>query len=336
MLRKLLFTLLGFVGSVVLLEVILHMFPVATGYGYGPVDAANPILQGTAFAPYTYSLGWNFRRVSHGTLNNEGFISDRNYGPNGGDSVVVVGDSYVQAAAVPEGLNLHAQLAARLRPVEVAGLSRAGGSLPDYLAMARWGVDRYHAGVLVVLIVSGDVADSVNPKAGGYYFQQTVQGYVNTRIDRAKLGNVQQTLNRSMLFRYLYDNLAFTVNFPERPQVPTIAVAGDAARLERYRQICKFFLDQLVLIMPPEKIVLLIYPGRRAGSFVYDTDVNVMRDSAQQRGFRVLNLGPLFATYEEHNRHRLDASPIDSHWNALAQQVVADELAPQLHDILSK
>lgn len=332
--RKLLFVVSGFLASLVLAEIVLRIFPVATGYGYKPVNAEEPVLRGTALAPYTYSLGWNFRRVSHGMLNNDGFISDRNYKPSVGNGVLLVGDSYVQAAAVPENLNLHAQLATRLRPVEVAGISRAGGALPDYVAMARWGVARYHTGVLIVLIVSGDVADSLTPKTGGYYFQQTAQGYVQTRVDRAPLGCVQETLNKSMLFRYLYDNLAFTVNFPTRPQIPAIAVAGDMAKQEKYGQVCEFFLGHLLQILPREKIVLLIHRSRKSGTFVYDTDVDVLRDNALQRGFRVLDLGPLFTEYEGRNRQRLDSSPVDTHWNILAQQFVADELAPQLRDIL--
>ena len=219
---RLAFAALGIAASAILVEVALHFAPVATGYGYLPLNVGNPVLRGTPFARYTYSLGWNFREVTHGNLNNEGFIADRDYFDSEAGSVLIIGDSYVQAAPIPEAQNLHAVMARKLQPVEVIGLSRSGGSLPDYLAMARWGILKYHPVAVVFVIVTGDVADSVKLKPDGYYFRRTSAGLVQTRVDRPMLSPVKKALNRSKLFRYLYDNLAFAQNLH-----PLVVGGGD-------------------------------------------------------------------------------------------------------------
>jgi hypothetical protein len=240
----------------------------------------------------------------------------------------------VQAAAVPRERNLHALLTSRLRPVDVDGLYRSGGSLPDYLAIASWGIARYNANALVFTIASGDVDDSVNPKESGNYFASTATGYEQTRVDRAPHGFAATLVNRSKLFRYIYDNLGFTLNFPGGSADAPIAVSGNPGRLRKCQQISLFFLTQVEQLMKPDRVILLINRTRRNGTFLYDADINVLADVARERGFRVIDLGQAFSDYESRTGVRLDSSPIDTHWNTLGQQVVADELTPALRGLL--
>lgn len=336
MFGRILWVLAGSIGSVLVVEAILRVLPVATGYDFLPLNAYNPVLRGTPYKPYTYSQGWNFRLVTHGFLNNDGFIASRDYGRVSAGSVLLIGDSFVQAAAVPRERNLHALLSARLQPIEVFGLYRSGGSLPDYLAMAGWGLQRYASSALVFVIASGDVEESLLPKESGYVFVRRATGYEQTRVDRSAHGTLGQLLNRSRLFRYLYDNLAFTLNFPVRSPPVSIAVSGNPIRLQQCRQVSLFFLTQLEHLIEPGRVVLLINRNRRNGTFIYDTDINVLADLARERGFQVIDLGPPFTQYEARTWNRLDSWPIDTHWNVLAEEVVADEVTPSLRAILGK
>jgi hypothetical protein len=332
--RKLLLAALGFAASIVLAEIILRLLPVATGYSYQPLNERNPILHGEPNAPYVYSLGWNFRRVNRGTLNNEGFIADRQYDLDTKGGVLVVGDSYVLAAAMPDNENLHAKIAKALPSVGVVGLSRAGGALPDYLEMIRWGINRYRSGAVVVLAVSDDVMDSLTPRAGGYFFSRTEHGFEQVRVDRAPLSRPLLVLNESRLFRYLYDNLAFTVNLQRRLSPPAMSGKSDARQLKLYKEISNSFLDKLDAIVPKQQVIFVIHRTRRNRRFDYETDVNVLQEVVQERGYRVVDLGPRFMEYEKHNRQRLDSFPVDVHWNGLAQEYVAGVLVPQLQVIL--
>ena len=325
---------LGFSLAVVFAEAVLRLLPVSTGYDYMPLNSHNPVLRGTPHVHYTYSLGWNFRLADHGSLNNDGFIATRDYRRGDTAPVLLIGDSYVQAAAVRPDRNLHALLSERLQPVEVFGLGRAGGALPDYVAMARWGIDRYRPAALVFLIVVGDVDDSLSAKAGGYYFTPGETGLVESRLDRPALTGAQKTLNHSMLFRYLYDNLAFTVNFALRsaPQQGVVVSREPQVR----RRTSAFFLDELERSFPRERMILLIHRARRGGSFMYDADVNVLSEMAESRGFRVVDLAASFEAYERQTGIHLDFAPVDTHWNEAAHRLVAGELEPLLKNMLAR
>jgi hypothetical protein len=300
------------------------------------LNSRNPVLRGTPFWKYVYSEGWNFRLESHGSLNNEGFIATRDYQCTAAGSVLIIGDSYVQAAAVPPELNMHALLSKRLQPVSVFGLGRAGGAVPDYLAMARWGIARFCPRILVFLIVTGDVEDSLTPKPGGYHFARTATGYRLSRTDRPELTEGEKLLNRSKLFRYLYDNLAFTVNSPLHRAPPATSVTANATVRTAWRGASDFFLSELADTFPQQKVILLFFHGRRAGVFTYDADIDVLRDLAIERGFHVRDLAESFTAYESRTGQRLDFAPVDTHWNARAHRFVADQLAPMLADMLSQ
>lgn len=336
MVRGIALSLVGLLAALLVGEAILRGLPVSTGYAYQPLNAQNPVLRGTPFWKYVYSEGWNFRLESHGSLNNEGFIATRDYRCTSEGSVLIIGDSYVQAAAVPPELNMHALLSDRLLPVSVFGLGRAGGALPDYLAMAHWGIGKFCPRALVFLIVTGDVEDSLTPKPGGYHFAKAASGYQQARTDRPELSETEKLLNRSKLFRYLYDNLAFTVNFPSRRPAPPTSDTATVAVLEAWRGASDFFLSELAQIFPRDRVLLLIFRGRRSGVFTYDADINVLRDMAIQRGFQVRDLGESFAAYEARTGQRLDFAPVDTHWNARAHRFVADQIAPLLAGMLAQ
>ena len=80
----------------------------------------------------------------------------------------------------------------------------------------------------------------------------------------------------------------------------------------------------------------MFHRTRRNGSFVYDADIDVLRELAGPRGYAAIDLGEEFMEYEVNTRSRLDSYPVDTHWNALAQRVVADRLTPVIHEILQK
>jgi hypothetical protein len=328
MLRKISQILLGFLASLLLVECILRFCPVATGYNYLPMNATNPVLRGSPFMHYVYSLGWNFRRVRSGTLNNDGFPATYDYHRTPVPPVLVVGDSYVQAAAVTPGKRLHELLGEKLKPVSAFALCRAGGSLPDYLSMIDWGVERYRPAAVVVIVALGDVDDSLAPKGGGYHFEADGDGYALRRIDRPGRTSTQTALNSSRLIRYLYDNLGLA------RQVQTGSLERQVTPEER-RRISRAFLSQLAEVVPPRNTILVFHRGRRNGSFAFPADIDVLLAEARERGVQVLDLAPGFTAFEAATGLRIDFAPVDTHWNERAHEYVASELARRLKPMLA-
>lgn len=316
----------GFVGFALLAELALHLFPVATGNRYLPVNAGNPVLRGAAHVPYTYSLGWNFRRTQHGFLNNDGFAAIYDYRPESPAPVVLIGDSFVQAAAIAPGQRLHEVLSQALAPRHVFALGRPGGALPDYLANASWARDRYHPAALIILISVGDVDDSLDVKAGGYHFEFEGPKAVLVRQDRPPYTPLERLINESKLFRYSYDNLGLYA-YSQAQAVPRV----DTSRREA---ISAAFLDQLAAIYPARSTLILFSRGRRDGSFIYASDTDTLLALARRRGLQVLDLPPILADYEKRSGVRVDDYPIDVHWNSRAAAFVAGQVMGPLNQIL--
>ena len=325
--------LAGLLFSILVAEMLLRCLPVSTGYTYQPLNDSNPVLRGQPFVAYTYSRAWNFRLTTSGTLNNDGFIASRNYGLDDKERILLLGDSFVQAAAVQPDRNLHARLSDRLAGADVYGLGRAGGALPDYLAMAKWGIEKYRPRVLVFQLVRGDVGESLAVKAGGYHFQAVPQGYAMGRTDRLAHSRLGALAGRSMLFHYLYDNLAVTVNFPRRLLGKR---RGPKSRLQfaERANISAFFLESLADMFPPERVVLLLSGVRTGETLVEDADLQRLGALAASRGFKVIDLADSFNAFEKRTGHRVDFSPFDTHWNETAHALVAAELSPLLEGML--
>lgn len=318
----------GFVGCAMLAELVLRLFPVSTGNHYQPVNAENPVLRGASHVPYTYSLGWNFRRTQHGLLNNDGFAAVYDYQAESPAPILLIGDSFVQAAATTPGRRLHEVLSMTLAPRHVFALGRPGGSLPDYLALAQWGRDRYRPAAIIILISVGDVDDSVDEKPGGYSFVLSPAGSDLIRRDRPPYSPLENLINGSSLFRYAYDNLGLHANMqPAKPE-------NSAADLRN--AVSTAFLDRLAAVYPASRTLIVFNKGRREGSFNYSSDTDTLLELAHARGLQLLELPPLLADYEARTGLRVDEYPVDIHWNARAAAVVAGGVSRSLGIMLTR
>jgi hypothetical protein len=104
--KHLLFAVLAITLSVtaclLFAEIVLRFLPVATGMWAMPVNAENPIFRFTPDREFLFSRDWNFSLINRGRINNDGFVNDENYAENDPRPLLaVVGDSYVEAAMVP-------------------------------------------------------------------------------------------------------------------------------------------------------------------------------------------------------------------------------------------
>ncbi len=90
---------LGCVGMMLILEIVLRLLPVTTGFDYQNTTQADPILR--AKVPFVkHSLDWKFHHFQTRKVNNYGFPDDVDYLPNN-QPIAVIGDSYVQSLMLP-------------------------------------------------------------------------------------------------------------------------------------------------------------------------------------------------------------------------------------------
>jgi hypothetical protein len=335
------YLLLGFLIAAAAAELLLRGFPVSTGYDLGAVDEAHPIVHGEPYFRYTYSRDWNFRLQNSGSLNNYGFRASYDYLPDP-RSVTLVGNSFVQADALDPRDTIQERMATRLhRPV--FGLGVDGFSLADYLEASRWASATFDSRILLVLLTTGDLDHSCSQRSGQHYLRFDDGRISMSLVDRATPSRSKRWLNRSRLFRYLFDNLRLTGNWAkgwkrerDAADAPSESSATAGCADARFEAAATQFLLSSFRELETRRqacVIFLLAPGYGREQSLEPgkiRDVDRFADSAAHEDFEIVRLQPAFAEALDAGT-RLDFLPIDGHWNssahAIAAQVAADALA---------
>jgi hypothetical protein len=345
MTKRILLGAFGFLLATAAAELILHWLPVATGYDLGPVNDGNPIPRGSPHYHYTSSKDWSFHLVNSGSLNNYGFRSSRDY-VRDPSALVVIGNSYVQADAIPPSAAMTERLGRLLhRPAYAVGVD--GFALVDYLVAANWAVSEFGTQTLVILLTNGDVNHSCVARVGQHYLLRSGAGFTIALLPRPQPSAAKRMLNDSRLFRYLFANLQLAGNWGKgwrREDDPAAAPKGsgptppkpglgctDAAYAEAATQ---FLLQSFHGIETARnaRIVFALAPGYRREQNVEAggvRDVDLFARRAESDGFTVIRLDAAFAAALSAGL-RVDYLPIDGHWNQVANELAAQVLAQGL------
>jgi hypothetical protein len=323
------------------LECILRLLPVNTGVKLLPVSERNPIQRGIPRSTFTYSQGWDFSNARTVALNNYGFSDSIDYVPDS-QAIVVIGDSFIEGQMISPGHTLAGQLRSEESSFGAAyGLGASGAGLSDYVASARFAANEFQASALIVLIVSGDIKESLLPKKGGYHFQREPDGSFRlTRVDSGPGGRLWNNLVKSKLFLYLVQNLKF------RPSKIFDAVLGRSGKnmaesTTDFSDVVETFLTLLPIEsrLPPQRIVLVFDPDREVlfnalqkASRINSEDAIRPKfvQSAIDRGYVVVDLSSAFREDYRLTHVRPDFAPFDMHWNSRGHMLAAREIAQTL------
>jgi len=331
---------IGMLLTVMLLELLLHAFPVSTGYAFMAVDAGHPVLHGTPGFQYVYSKDWSFHLENYGRLNNYGFRSSYDYAPNS-DAVVMIGNSFVQADAIRPPDTMTERLGALLhRPAYAVGVD--GFALVDYLVAARWANATFRAPTLLVLLTSGDLGHSCTPRPAQHFLRFT-NGTISLEvIDRPIPSLSRRLANDSKLFRYLYDNLHVGTNWPrgwrrdddEAPRPAALAGPAGCADPAFDDAATRYLLNGFrhIEVTDDARVIFVLAPhyrGEQQAPAGAVRDVDGFADRAADDGFAVVRLDTAFAAALR-SGISLDLLPIDGHWNAAANDIAAQVTAAAL------
>jgi hypothetical protein len=333
--------LCGAAAAAVIAEVILHMLPYSTGYGVTQVDATHPIGHGTPNFDYTYSRDWSFHLANSGSLNNEGYRASYDYQPDP-KALLVVGNSFIQADAVLPANTLTERLGTLLGRKGFA-VGGDGFSLADYAVAADWAAERFAVHEVLILLTTEDLVHSCTPRSGQYHLRLK-DGQIELQHSlRPAPSRLKQLLNRSSLFRYLFDNLHVPANWtrgwkreqhapapatPAEANVPTgcatpaFRAAATEYLLTSFRELQQRRGARVVFVLAPD------YFQRHTVQGAY-RDVDEFADRAQSAGFTILRLKSAFEAAADHGI-KVDLTPIDRHWSTAGNEVAAQALASQL------
>ena len=240
-LRAFLFNLLTVAASVaftlLMLEGVLRLLPVARAPPVEPPTADNPIQRYAPNQSFTWSLGWNFFHVVRGRSNAQGFLADYDYDRTATTPLVAVaGDSFVEALNVAFAETLAGRLQAALGPRgRVYAFAQSGSPLSQYVAYAAHACAVYHPERLVVVVVGNDFDESVyahRHRNGIFHLYPRPDGGFDHRLTPLPApGLLERIARRSALALYLMRNVGITNVIAETLR---INLAQAAAQDNRY------------------------------------------------------------------------------------------------------
>ena len=331
-----------------MLEVGLRFLPVPSGMKTAAVNAASPVYRFTPNQSVTNSIGWNMTFPTQRRVNNEGFLDHQDYDPAGeGPLMAVIGDSYVEGAAVSYPDTLYGRLAAAVEGRgRVYSFGASAAPLSQYLIWARHARERFNADALAIVVVGNDFdvsAASISQVPGFHHF--VMEEEPRLELVPFEPSPFRRALRHSALARYVFHNLKIRSAYsrivrwfegePEPQYVGNTKNDTSPERMAIAERVIDTFFERLPDYsgLGNDRIVFVL-DGMRP--HLYEaSDLGNVSDSyfarmrlyfmakAGSLGYQVLDLQPRFI-----ERHQADGAlfefPTDAHWNATGHEVAAE------------
>lgn len=337
-----LWLILGGIFVVAVLEAVFRLLPVSMGLYRTEQFEKWPLQNFESHLPYTYSSTWAMLNVHRGVTNNYGHPAPFDYKKQS-RPLLVIGDSYIESLMNDFSDTLQAQLGVLLNsPSSVYGLGVSGLSISDYLALSRLAHDEFRPAAAVFMITDGDFSESLGRRIGNYFFAtkgdelalQYAPLYGDTLMKR-----IRQSIGEISFYRYLEAHLGFSLDavLSVFRNIASFKLAGGRAvqNVDLQRKVADKFLAELPesLGIPKRCIVFLmdsdryaIYNVRSASTPKDWPEVRqYFIEQAQEKGFMVSDLDPVFRDRYMRDRVKFDYWPFDRHWNDVGHGVAANE-----------
>lgn len=292
---------IGFVACAIVAELILSLFPVATGFQR---DTENfPIRHWKPDSNYVYSNGWNFRNAQKGSTNNYGFSNVKDYTKNGAE-ILLIGDSYFEAQQVSRG-NTIEDVIQKLSNKNTYTISVSGSALPDYIKYLEYGLKEFNPKQVVVKIFDADLVGAFTTEYPmGSYFVQTENSFI-LKTTEANLTNfkMKNFFKKSSLLRYCLINLkileqiklAFDFTDEDESIEPDLELLTKKLKVYLSVKFKELNLDK--------KSVLIL------------TNHETLFTNLATDGFNVLNIEKALSKIEDNTDYSMNFAPYDYHWN---------------------
>ena len=345
------YAIIYFIGPLLILEFIFRLLPVSDSLTVNNVNDQNPILHFQPSRKVNIQTGFNFSHFNTKNINNYGYASDNDF-LKGGDlekkTIVVVGDSYVEALQVSNPNSFHGNLATKRKDLAIYPIGISGAPLSQYLAFAAFAEAEFSPDAYVFVIVANDFHQSweKNKKAPGFhYFLDT--GMLK-RIDYERSFFKKLTGNSAFL-RYLFldlkiptqflimKNKIFNLNEPSFTNNNEILSDGMLAIQHFFNNLEQFFSD---------KPVILILDGDRRSIhknvFERPKDINeniwfneMIKQSYEHSFITLIDLHSIFFNEWKVNKSHFN-STYDYHWNEKGHSVVSKVLDNHIDKVFNK
>mgnify|MGYP001636533202 CR=1 FL=1 len=332
----------GIIVACAVLEILFRLLPVSTatktGYFISPSIITYP-----PHHKFIMASGWNLRNIQHHVANNFGFLTRREFTMEP-MAIAVIGDSYVEANMLEEDQRVSAQLEKHLDGRPVYAMGGPGSSLLDYTERARFAQERFGIDTFVFVLERGDVRQALcgsgnihGPCLDPITFEPKSDSH------RTEASLLKKIFRQSALMQYLFSQIrlkpetlrndlfqcksnntqnAVTISKKQGPEdISTLAVdkvfSAFIARLQLKKK-------RAILVLDSDRVC---QPKNEAENF---SARQHFMQLAQNYGFELIDLKPIFCAYTSLTGLSLSVSPNDAHWNSLGHELVAIAIANKI------
>ena len=330
------------------LEIIFRILPTSSPLPLRPVINESEILTFYPNQETTISLGSTFYKVVKKTTNNYGFYSNFDYYPNSEPDIVIIGDSYVEAAQIRNSDSIGEKLLEKNPKLNVYQIGISGFSLSQYIKVIRYAKQEFSPRHYVVIVVGNDFDESIcneSKKEGIWCFNSE---YQLSFVPFKGYSSIRMIARNSAFLRYIVFNLGIdlrdvvSILFPnnqDRKRVSEFAGNTQREKTEEIRQasytVINRFFEELVKMDLNERVTLIIdadrqdiYNNRSTESYFSDMRT-FMIEAAIINGVSYIDMNPVFKDAFLKKTEKFEF-PTDGHWNERAHDLAAQELLKQL------
>ena len=343
---KLLSIFFSLIVVLIVMEVIFRILPTTDSHKIMPVNNKMPILHLEPNRQVNLNKGPFFQNQVKKNINSSGYFSDFEFDKSS-NNILVVGDSFVEAAHVKNSETFHHILNQKMQPMNVYAIGVTGSHLAQYIAFAEWGAKNFKPKAIIFSIIENDYFESFykyKPNGGFYYFDYNDSSGKILRKDY-KPSKIKIFLRNSALCRYLFLNLKIqpilanifspSDNNLVKQSFGLVAVKDNYPNkvVEDSKKAVNFFLNNINRLSKKYnfKPVLVIdgirpdlYHKNRKAIFSKKMS-KYIQTQAKNNNIDYLDLDLIFRDHYLKHNQRFDYLN-DHHWNRLGHSVVGESL----------
>ena len=333
-----------FISVAVMLEVVFRVLPTTTPVDLQSVTSEQDILRFKADQTGVFSLGANFYRTVTKKTNNAGFYSSFNYEKAKSPKIMIIGDSFVEAAQIDNSDTVGEVIRAKDNQKDTYQMGVSGVPLSQYIKMAEYAKNNYAPNGFVIIIVGNDFDQSLcdyRIKLGTWCFDENFELIFKPFNGYA---GIRRYARQSAFARYLFlqagidwRTLMSSLKLKPQGMEADADYAGNVKRIKSEERIERSFIvvarffEELKKLQIIDKVTLVldadrqdIYNNLRTESYFQKMREYTI-NKAKANGVRLIDMRPIFE--DDYKDHKVKFEfPTDAHWNERAHKLVAEAL----------
>ena len=333
-----------FISVAVLLEVIFRLLPTTSPIDLQTVNSEQEILRFEAGQTAVFSLGANFYKTVKKRTNNAGFYSNFDYEKEKSPNIMIIGDSYVEAAHIENADTVGEVIRAKDKKQAVYQMGVSGVSLSQYIKMAEYAKRSYSPSRFVIVIVGNDFDESLcdyRIKLGTWCLDDNFElvfmpfsGYEGIRYYARKSAFLRYLVFQAGInWRQVVSSISLKPQGIEQSHEYMVNVERfkDQEILNKSYIVVDRFIEELKKLQIIDNVTLVldadrqdIYNNKQSESYFQK-----MRDytisEAKANRITLIDMKPIFENDYNSNGVKFEF-PTDGHWNERTHKLLAEAL----------